>query len=371
MKNTPRLSQIFSVQVQLHYTWIPALILVIAIMVTQFSEAYPLWQRMLLGISAGLIFLMSISIREFILRFLAISKGMPIRRITLYIFGGAPRLTAEVSMPSLDLLIAVTGLVSNLLVVMMFWGVYIVLVIVDSVAFARLTQWLAYIYFLLSVFHFLPGFPLDGGRILRAIIWKLLGDSDRATQITGSIGWIIGFICMIIGITYLVLTGRWFTWLLLVVAGWALISAAMQSRKQAVLYRSLRSIEAVNVMTREYTSVNPLLDIDRLVKDHVVVYGQRYFIITADDGKLQGVVTLRDVKKISRELWSTTTTGSIMTPAGDLEVARTHQPAAELLEYMDDSDIDYMPVVENEKAVGIIGRESLHRFGKTRAEIGE
>ncbi len=371
MKNVSGLSQIFKVRVELHYTWIMAFILVIAIMVTQFSEAYPLWQRMLLGLAAGFIFLMSISIREFILRFLAISKGIPIRRITLYVFGGAPRLTAEVSMPSLDLLVAVTGLISNLLVLMMFWGAYIWLVVIESVAFAGLTQWLAYIYFLLTAFHFLPGFPLDGGRILRAVLWKILNNSDRSTIITSWIGLGIGLACLLVGISYLVMTGRWFTWLVLVIAGWALISSAKQSRQQAVLLKSLRNIEAGNIMSREYTSISPELDINRLVRDYVIVNGQYYFIVVDDEAKPQGIITLSDIQNVSKKLWSTTTTGSIMKPTGQFEVAHINQSVANLLEYMDDLGIDYMPVVENENVIGIIGKESLYRLGKTRAEIGE
>jgi Zn-dependent protease len=371
MKNVSGLSQIFKVKVHLHYTWIMAFVLVIAIMVTQFSEAYPLWQRMLLGLAAGFIFLMSISIREFILRFLAISKGIPIRGISLYVFGGAPRLTAEVSMPSLDVLVAVTGLIANLLVVMMFWGVYIWLVVIGSVAFAGLTQWLAYIYFLLTAFHFLPGFPLDGGRILRAILWKILDDSDRATIIASWTGLGIGLVCLLAGITYLVMTGRWFTWLVLVIAGWALMSAAVQSLRQATLYHSLRNIEASDMMSRDYTSISPELDINRLVNDYVIVNGQRYFIVVDDEAKLRGIVTLNDIKSVSKQLWNTTTTASIMKPAGQFEVALINQSVVTLLEYMDGVDIDYMPVIENEKVIGIIGRDSLHRLGKTRVEIGE
>ncbi len=371
MKNVYGLKLLFKVKVQLHYTWIMAFILVIAIMVTQFSEAYPLWQRMLLGLAAGFIFLMSISIREFILRFLAISKGIPIRRITLYVFGGAPRLTAEVSIPSLDLLVAVTGLISNLLVVMMFWGVYIWLVVIESVAFAGLTQWLAYIYFLLTAFHFLPGFPLDGGRILRAVLWKILDNSDRATIIASWIGLGIGLFCLLTGITYLVTTGRWFTWLILVIAGWALMSAARQSRQQAVLLKSLRNIEAGNIMSREYISVSPDLYINRLVRDYVIVNGQYYFIVVDDEAKLQGIITLSDIKSVSKKLWSTTTVSSIMKPAGQFEVTHINQSAANLLEYMDDLDVDDMPVVENENVIGIIGRDRLHQLGKIRAEIGE
>lgn len=370
MTSAPRLGQIFSVRVRLHYTWIMALFLAIAIVVTQFSEAYPLWQRMLLGLAAGLLFLMSVSIREFILRFLAISKGIPVRRVTLYVFGGTSQLTVEGVLPSLDLLMAVTGLLSNMVIAVVFWGAYLIITKAGNVTFAGLTQWLAFIYFLLTLFHFMPGFPLDGGRALRALLWKTTGNYDRATLIASWVGWGIGFICILGGILLLIVTGQWFTGLLLVLIGWVLMSAASLSRRQAVLHEALRNVTAGEIMSRELPIITRQLNIDQLVRDFIIVKGQHYFIV-ADGTKLQGVVTLGDIKPITKDRWSSIPVGAIMTPASELKIAHRQQSAASLLVHMDDFGIDYMPVLENDEVVGIVARESLNRLGKTRAELGK
>jgi len=370
MKGTSRLGQIFSVRVRLHYTWIIAFFLVIAIMVTHFSGTFPLWQRMLLGVAAGLLFLLSISIREFILRFLTISKGMPVRHITLYVFGGVHHLTTEVALPSLDLLVAVTGLLANIVIAAMFWGAYLILVKAGSVTFAGLTQWLVFIYFLLALFHFIPGFPLDGGRVLRAALWKATGNYDRATRIASWTGWGIGLLCILGGIALIALTNQWLTWLLLVLIGWVLMSAATMSRRQATLYEALRNVTANDIMSREYAFITQQLNIDELVRDYIIVTGQRYFIV-ADGAELQGVVTLGDIKKLSKSRRRSNTVGTIMTPASKLKTAYSQQSAASLLEHMDDYEIDYMPVLENDQVIGVIARDSLHRLGRTRAELGE
>jgi len=365
---TPKIGQIFRVRIQLHYTWIIAFILAAAIVVTQFSEAYPLWQRVLLGIAAGLLFLLSISIREFILRLLAVSKGIPVRRITLYILGGVPKLSTEIVSPSIDLLVAVAGLATNIFIVVLLWSAYLLLMTAGSVTIAGLIQWLAYFYFLLMIFHFIPGFPLDAGRILRAILWKTTDDYNRATRITSWIGWGIGLIFFIGGILLTIYTQQWFTGLLIVLTGWVMLSAATMSLRQAVLNEALQQTTASDMMSKEYPVVTQQTTITQLVKDKIMVTGRRYFIV-AEDTELQGTVTIKEIKSISKERWDSTAVESIMTPASKVRTAHLYQSAANLLEQMDDAGIDYMPVLEDGAITGIVSRDSLESLGRTRREL--
>ena len=365
---TPKIGRIFRVRIRLHYTWIIAFILAAAIVVTQFSEAYPLWQRLLLGVAAGLLFLLAVSIREFILRILAISKGIPVRRVTLYIFGGVPRLTTGIPQPSLDLLVAVTGLVTNIFIVVISWTAYLMLIKAGSVTIAGLVQWLAYIYFYLAILHFLPGFPLDMGRVLRAILWKVTDDYSRATRITSWIGWGFGLIFFIGGIVLTIYTQQWFTGLLIILIGWVLLSAATMSLREAVLNEALQRATTSDIMSREISFVTQQLEIDQLVQDRIMVTGQSYFIVAEGD-ELQGVLTLSVIKSLSKDRWRTTTVGDIMIPASKVRTASMKQSAAFLLEQMDDSEIDFLPVLEDGVIVGIVSRESLDRMGRTRSEL--
>ena len=233
MRITPNLPRIFRVYIRLHYTWFVAIILMAAAVVTQFSTFYPLWQRIALGIVASLLFLVVIAIREFVLNFVATRKGMTVKRVTLFVFGGVSQIPKESNLPALELLLAVVGLLSNVIIALIFYVLYFVLAYTGNVVVSVLIQWLAFIYFMLALFHFIPGFPLDGGRLLRAFLWMTTGNYERVTRITSWAGWSIGLLFTIGGILVLIITRQWFVGILLAFPGLVLQNAATYSRRQA------------------------------------------------------------------------------------------------------------------------------------------
>ena len=232
MRSAPSLSQIFRVRVRLHYTWLVAVILIAAAVVTQFSTVYPLWQRIMLGTAASFLFFAAISLREFVLSFIATGKGAAVKRVTLFIFGGVSQIDEEVNLPALDLLLAVVGLLFNLIIAGIFYLIYLILAHTGNILVDVLVQWLAFIYFMLALFHFMPGFPLDGGRVLRALLWMATGNYERVTNITSWTGWSLGFLLTIGGIMILIVTQQWFVGVLLAFPGLVLQNAATHSRRQ-------------------------------------------------------------------------------------------------------------------------------------------
>jgi len=369
MRSVPHLDRILGIRIQLHYTWYIAFLLITVIVVTQFPEAYPLWQRIILGITASLLFFTAVSIREFALSFLSVRRGIPLKRVTLFVFGGVSHTTKEATLPVLELLLAVTGLLSNLIIAGIFYGVYLILVSVGDVIIAGIIQWVAYIIFMLFLFHFIPGFPLDGGRVLRVILWKATGDYYRATHIAGWTGWGIGLISLVGGILLFIVAGQWFIGLLLALMGWVLQSAAMHNRRQVILHEALQDITARDIMVKEYPLITQQLNLGQLVREYILVTGQRHFVV-ADGAKLQGVVTVRNIKPIPKKRWNSTRIGEIMTPASQLKTAHPQQSAASLLEQMDELEINQIPVLEEDKIIGIVARKSLIRLAGTRAELG-
>jgi CBS domain-containing protein len=369
VKSVPNLGEFLKMRVRLHYTWSVAFLLSIAIMVTQFPETYPLWQRIILGLCEGLLFLAVISIRQFALGFLALRRHIPARRVTLFVFGGVSHLTKQTSLPIVEQLMALAGLMSNFILVGIIYVVYLILVGTGNVVIVELIQWLAFIVLMLALFHFLPGFPLDGGRLLRAIIWRASGDFDRATRIANRFGEAIGWLVILGGVAILIITRQWHVGLMLAFVGWVLRSAAAQSRRQTVLLEALQNITAREIISKECPLINKELTIYQLVQGCVLVTGQRNFVIV-DDAKLHGIVTMRDIRAIPKKRWESTCVGEIMTPAIEFKVADSNQSAASLLEQMDESGTSLMPVLENEKVIGIVVRDSLVRLGKTRAELG-
>ncbi len=232
MRTSPSLGRIFGVRLRLHYTWFATIVLITAAVVTQFSMAYPILYRVMLGITASLIFFMVIVIREFVLSLVAMSKGIPVKSITLFLFGGVHQIGEEATHPALELLLAAAGMLFNLIIAGIFYMLYFVLERTNNVTVDVLMQWLAFICFMLALFHFVPGLPLDGGRVLRAVLWKATNNYQRVTRITSWVGWGIGVALTIGGILVMIFTQQWFAGVLLAFPGLVLQNAATHSRRQ-------------------------------------------------------------------------------------------------------------------------------------------
>ena len=368
MRAVSNLSRIFRLRLRIHLSWSIAVVLITAAVVTQFPVAYPLWQRIILGLAATFLFLVAVSIRETVLSSLAISRGIPVRRVILFVFGGVFQVAREDTHPAIELLLATTGLLTNLVIAGVFYGIHSLLVNTGSVMVDGLVLWLAYIYFMLALFHFIPVFPLDAGRLLRIFLWKVTGDYDRATRITSWGGEVIGLLIIVGGILLLVLSRQWFNGLALVFIGWVLQIAAIHSRRQALSRGALHGLTVRDVIARESPIISRELSLGQLVRDYILVMGQRYFAV-ADGVKLEGVVTIRNIKKVPKERWDSTLIGEIMTPASELKTVQAEQPASSLLEPMDELQIDFVPVLEQDKVIGIVIQDNLMHLVRTRTEL--
>ncbi|MFC1920502.1 hypothetical protein ACFLYQ_02115 [Chloroflexota bacterium] len=233
---SPHLGQIAGVRVRLHYTWLLAVVAITAAVVTQFSTDYLLWQRILLGVAASVLFFLSIITRESVLNIITIKKGINVRRITLFALGGVQDVNEETTSPSLDIMLAVTGMLTNLVIAGLFLILYTLLARNGSIVVHVLIQWLAFICFMLTLIHFVPAYPLDAGRILRALLWKATGNYRKMTRITGWVGWGIGIISAIVGIYLMVASQEWFSGVFLLCVGLILQNAATHGRRQLADY---------------------------------------------------------------------------------------------------------------------------------------
>jgi len=226
------LSRILRIRVRLHYTWFFVIVVMAAAVVTQFSMIYPLWQRIILGVVASFLFLLTVSIREFVLSYIATRKGIRVESITLFAFGGLFQVDRDTTTPALELLLAALGLLFDLTMAGVLAVVYFVLVQTGNIMVDVLVQWLAFIWFMLALFHFVPGYPLDGGRALRALFWRLTDSYEKATRLAGWTGWGIGLVITIGGILLLAITREWFAGAFLVAVGLILQNAATRGRHQ-------------------------------------------------------------------------------------------------------------------------------------------
>jgi CBS domain-containing protein len=235
-----------------------------------------------------------------------------------------------------------------------------------------LAGWLSRINFMLALFNLLPGFPMDGGRILRAVLWGATGDLLRATRIASWAGRGIAYAIMITGVAFAFLLGDWLSGIWFVLIGLFLENAASASYQQLALREALRRHRAAELLrpVAELAAVPPDLSLEELVHGYILRTGQRCFPVVDAHGRLLGIVTLHHVKEVPREAWASTAVGGIMTPVEQTVKVSPGEPLDRLLEQMSVDGVNQVLVVEDGQLLGLISRDRLVEFLKTRAELG-
>ena len=366
MPRSINLGEVFGIPVRLHYTWLPALVLIVIALAQQFHGFYPLWLNIVHGIVASFLFLASMCARTLAQSFVAVNRRMPVKSLILYVFGGVPRITEQDTRPVPEIVVAITGPFSSLAIAGIFYALSYAMASTTNHMPAEFMQWLFFFNIMIALFNLIPAFPLDGGRGLRAILQLTMRDYIRATRIATLTGRVIGFLFIAAGIMAIILPGNWFAGVATIMFGWFLEDAATTSRRRVLVRDALRGITAHDMMTEDYTPIKQQLTFG-LIREYIISSGQNCFVVI-DDGKLQGIVTLGDIQ-IPEKRWETARISDIMTPAERLKTAQPDQPAVDLLEQMDDYDIEQIPVLKDDKVLGMVTRERLLRFLKARAVL--
>jgi CBS domain-containing protein len=224
------------------------------------------------------------------------------------------------------------------------------------------------INFILAAFNMIPGFPLDGGRVLRAIVWWFTKNFQRATQVAALSGQVVAFGFIAVGV-FTIFQGRFMDGLWLAFIGWFLQNAAASSYAQTTMRNALRGVKVSQVMNRDCTRVPSLISINQLVEDRVLTGGQRCFFV-ADDGRLEGMLTLKDIAAIPKPKWRFTTTRQAMVPLDRLVHVSPDTELMDALQTMDKSDVAQVPVVKAGELVGTLSRDQVLHYLRLRAELG-
>jgi Zn-dependent protease/predicted transcriptional regulator len=357
----------FRTRLNFHISWYLATALITAVVVTQFPEYYSFTQRILLGIFASGLFFLAVIVRQLAINVISRYRHIPFHRIQIYPFGGAFEVAKEESKPILEVLLAVVGLLSSLIVVVIFYMAYVLLVVSNNVWFAWLIQWLAYINLMLFFVQFVPGYPLYGSRILLAIIWKISGSYDRAYLLVIRVGQGSGAVFFLGGLALLA-NRQWFAGVILAFLGWILFFAARKGAQNRSLTKSLEGMKVQQIMSQEFSIVPRQITLEYLVKDFFLAKGYSQFVIF-DENKLHGVLNIAEMKSIPRKNWKTITVGEIMTPASERATANVDQSASDLLDRMNVYRITHVPVFEGNQVVGLAIKDMMVRFNKTRAKL--
>jgi Zn-dependent protease/CBS domain-containing protein len=370
MRGNISLGRVFGIPLRLHYTWFIIFALVTYSLVFYIlDQNYPIEQRIISGILTSLLFFASIITHELAHSILAIRNNIAVKEITLFVFGGVSQITKEATHPRAELSIAIVGPLTSLALAGIFYGLHLLLAGTQQVLAASSMWWLAWINVVLAVFNLIPGFPLDGGRIFRALVWHRTHNYHRATRIATKVGQGIAYAFIAGGIVLIFVLRLWLDGMWLIFIGWFLNDAARASYQQVLLRDALMGITARQVTDYGCPLIPPHLNLMELVQQHILPTGRSCFLISWG-AELEGMVTLQQIKKVPRTRWATTSVQDIMTPASKLKVAYADQDILSVLQEMNGENTNHIPVIEAGKVMGIINREDIARFIRTRADFG-
>jgi Zn-dependent protease/CBS domain-containing protein len=334
------------------------------------AHKFPLWdttQRWGVAAVTSLLFFSSVLAHELAHSVVAVRKGIPVHGITLFIFGGVSRITREASRPGTELMVAIVGPLASLALGGIFLGVEY-LANGRSEPLEALAWLLARANLALGIFNLVPGFPLDGGRVLRALVWAVTRSYQKATRVAVASGHIMAALMIVGGAA----TAFWFRdlsglWLALV--GWFLFSAASTARRQLRLQEALQGIRVRDVMSSDYALAPPSSSIAQAVEEHLRRPASQG-ILVGEPGAIYGMLDLRRAQKVPRARWATTPVETVVTPVGK---ARWLSPDDELmraLELLEEADQEFAPVLESGQLRGLVSREGVLRFVRLRQVMG-
>ena len=326
-------------------------------------------QYWLLGAGTAILFFVSVLIHEFSHAILARRLGLKVSGITLFIFGGATSIEADSKRPRDEAAIALAGPISSLLLGALLLGVG---ALIPQREAQTLLGWLGFINIVLGVFNLVPGYPMDGGRVLRAVLWRIRGDQLTATRQAAIVGRVVGYLMVAGGVFWALRSRDIGSGLWLALVGWFLATAAESSQAQAGLERSLSGVRVRDAMELEPATVAPNELVSELVSEHLMRGDDRSFLVRHDDGGLAGVVTLSDVRRLPRESWEGARVTDIMTRYGDLATIGPDEPLVEALRLIQEHEVSQLPVIGDEARlpVGLVSRRGIMRLIEARMKLG-
>ncbi len=374
MQAQVKLGRIAGISIGLHYSWFIIAILITLSLAGHFHTVTPPWSGTVVwsaAIVTGALFFATLLLHELAHSLLAKARGLRVRAITLFALGGVSQIESEASDAKSEFWIAIVGPLTSVAI-----G-FVCLWIARSTGWLPGTEptapavavflWLGYINIMLALFNMIPGYPLDGGRVLRAIIWGITRNADRSTQLASRVGQAVAFIFILLGL-YRFFVGANFGGLWIAFIGWFLLDAARSSYAQVAIMTGLRDRPVTDIMERDCPTVDGYLSIQDFVDEYLLRTGRRCFIVVQNHN-VTGLITPHEIKQVNRDLWPQTSIQSVMRSLDQVRSVAADTPAIQALEIMAREDINQLPVLSNGQLEGVFSRAQVLRFLQTHAEM--
>jgi len=372
MKSSFRLFKIAGIGIGIPYSWLlifPFFTYTLAQL--YFPSVFPGWSiatYWIAGAISALAIFVSVLLHELAHSLVARANGIPVHSITLFILGGVSNLEEEPQKPWSEFAMAIVGPVTSLVLGFILWGIGRGLgVSSTSNAALAVIYYLGVINIYLGIFNLLPGFPLDGGRVLRSIIWGSTGNLIRATNIAGFVGQLFGWVLIGIGV-YFVVIGNIFNGLWFAFIGWFLMSAADASRKDVRLKERLSGVKVRQLMNMNVPTIAPETSVQDMVAG-IFRRQQDRAVPVCQGGQLAGIATITDVKKVPQEKWAATPVGEIMT-RGNLYTVSPDDNLQMAMELIAKHDINQVLIKDGGKCAGLLTRADIIRYIQMSQELG-
>src|SRR5277367_2517563 len=370
-----RIGKILGIPIYLHSTWVIVFAGLTYLLFSQFEQQQPEWTPTRLwsvGLSTSVLFFASLLFHELAHSVVAQHYKIRVLSITLFIFGGVASIERDPAKAIQEFNIAVAGPLASGLLAALFLG--LIKVFPGNETVVLVCTWLWTTNLLLAVFNLLPGFPLDGGRIFRAIVWGATKNFSRATRVAGTTGRLIAYAMILLG-GFTVFKGKEFIayGLWTVFVGFFLLNAAQESVAQLAIRETLSGLRAADVMSNEVPTVGRAISLEDYGAE-VLRTGRRCHLVITDD-RLVGMMNVHTLNSVPRDEWAHNSVQAVMIPRERILWATPDEPLLGLLERLLTADINQMPIVSGSddgaaQIIGMVSRDSILRVMKTRSELG-
>lgn len=374
MKAHVKFGRIAGISIGLHYSWFIIAVLIALSLVQHFHAVDPQRSRTVVWMAAAVtsvLFFVALLLHELAHSLVAKARGLRVRAITLFALGGVSQIESEARDAKSEFWIAIAGPITSVVIGLVLLGTAWLggrlLAGEPATPLINVLVWLGNINILLAAFNMVPGYPLDGGRVLRALIWSVTHNAERATRLAAKVGQAVAFLFILAGL-WRFFEGANFGGLWLAFIGWFLLDASRASYVQVELMAGLRDRRVADVMDHDYATVEGRLSLQDFVDEYLLRSGRRCFVVL-HNGQVAGLVTPHEVKSVDRQSWSQTTVQSVMRPLRQLRTVAPDTPALQALELMSREDVNQLPVISGGRVAGIFSRGHLLRFLRTHAEF--